>query len=267
MLNEGEVQPGEIQEGAVTGASPTPAETQNPSNSPAPGANTGMESVPFHENPQFKSFLDRQKKNWERDSERKYSEQTEKLKSDYDNRFKTLEQKMSQSGSGMSEENRTQLRALSQLLSSDPEARKMLGLEDMNELKEKLSRYEQGSTMTQFNSELSDVSKSYAEKYGFDVKEVEADLLDFIKDDPLWGQMGNAKGVIRKAAKDYFSDKSEELAERAANMKLVKESTNKAKVLSQKPSGGNAQTLPEPKNFRDAVRQATAKIEREGVKI
>lgn len=264
MFIEGEGQAGEIQQGAVNEGSPSSSETQQAPTSPAPGANTGSETVPFHKQPGATEYIERQRKNWERDSERKYSEQSERTKQEWESRYKQLESKLNNSGSTMSEDNKAQLRQLSQLLSSDPEARKMLGLDSVSELQEKLSRYEQGNTMSQFNSELNEVSDFYANDYGLDKKEVEYDLLEFVQTDPLWSKMGNEKGVLKKASKDFFSDKREELAERKANMKLVNEQKNKGKVTSQRPANGVTQELPPPKSMREAIERSAKAA---GVKI
>lgn len=264
MLIEGDGQTSEALEGANTETSPASDATQNTQTSPATGANTGSESVPFHKNPEFQSYLDRQKKSWERDAQAKFSGESQKMKGEYDAKFRELEHKMQATSGSMSEENRSQLRALSKLINSDPEARKELGLDGIQELRDKLSKYEQGTTLSTFNSELGETAKTYADKYGFDVKDVEQDILEYVQNDPLWSQMGMSKGVVKKAARDYFSERSEELAERAANQKLVNEQKNKGRVSSQKPGGGATQTPPEPKSFREAINQSA---QRHGVKI
>jgi len=262
MLIEGQGQATDEVEGANTGASPTPDATQTVQTSPASGAKPGEVSVPFHENPELKGYLERQRKSWDRDNQVKTAAQIAKMQADSDAKYQALESKLN--NGNVSEENSQQLRALAKLINSDPEARKMLGLDGIQELRDKLSQYEQGNQQNSFNGELVETAKSYAEKYGYDAKEVEQDLLEYIQNDPLWGQMGNSKGVIKKAAKDYFSEKTEELAERAANMKLVNEAKNKGKVSSQKPANGATQTLPEPKSFREAIKQS---MTRHGVQI
>lgn len=253
---EGESQTTEQVAGANSEGSPASPEIQTAQTSPATGAENGSKSVPFHQDPEFKSYLDRQRKSWDRDSSARHSAEVEKVKGEMESKIRDLEGKLNQNSGGMSDENRSQLRALANLIKSDPEAAKALGLDGIQELREKLSKYEQGSVMSTFNGELGEVSKSYADKYGYDAKEVEQDLLDYIKDDPLWSQMGMSKGVVRKAAKDYFSDKSEELAERAANKKLVDEANNKGKVKSQRPASGATQELPPPKSMREAINRA-----------
>jgi len=269
MDNEGvKTQPNESLEGAKTETSPISAETQVQNPSPASGANTSSENVPFHKNPEFQNYVERQRKSWERDYTQKFGSEIQKLKSDYDSKYKDLESKLNRPNNQVSEEDRKQLRSLAQMLFSDEEIRKSYGLDQVQELREKLSKYEKGNEVSAFNQELSEVSKSYSEKYGLDPKEVEYDLMEFIKEDPLWGQLGISKGVVKKAAKDYFSDKQEELATRAANMKLVKEAETKGGLSSQKPANGVTQKAPLPKRMSDFLANSFREAaEKEGIKI
>lgn len=269
MANDGvNIQPESTPEGAKTEQSPSSAETQNQNPSPASGANTSSENVPFHKNPEFQSYIERQKKSWERDYSSKFGSEIQKLKAEHEARYKDLESKLSRPSGNLSDADREQLRALFNMGLQDPEVRKMYGLDEVRELKEKLSKYEKGNEVSAFNAELSEVSKTYAEKYGMDPKEVEYDLMEFIKDDPLWGQLGISKGVVKKAAKDFFSDKQEELAVRAANMKLVKEAETKGKASSQKPVNGASQENPLPKHLRDFLHSRFRdEAEKEGIKI
>jgi hypothetical protein len=236
-------------EGAKSAESPN-APIQPQGQEAAQGAvNTQAEAVPFHERPEAKDYLDRQRKKWERDAERSWSEKLARQQADFDAKLS----KLSQNGQGRpkSDEQRRAILEAAQYFAEDPEARKLLGLDSVAELKQKYEETEFNRTREALDGELSTIVDKYAADYGYDKGDLRAELESFISNDVLWSQMSMSKGLIQKAARDFFSDKQADLAERAANLKLINEQKSKRGLASTKPANTAKQELPPPKNARE----------------
>lgn len=260
---EGTVVEGQETDQGAQENSPASSTSKGTQNSPAGGANSGASDVPFHKNPEFQDYLGRQKKSWDRDWGTKLSE----MQSTYDKKLQDLQTSMKQPGQSLSEQDATQLRQLVKLIKSDPEAARELGLTDLQGLKSEIENLRSTSSEASIEKEAHSVVSEMGPKYGYKPEEFETKLWEFIRDDDYWSNQPFTKGIFKKAAVDFVSQNSQELAERAANMKLVTQNQDKGKAGSQRPVGSGQQTKEEaPTSMRQAIRQSM-KRNSEGVAL
>ena len=238
-----------VSEGA-NGDSPTPQGQQVGQSSAGGAAKPASESVPFHKNPEFQSYLERQRKGWEREYSQRTKSDMDKLRSEYDQKISQISQR--QGNQGLSKEQSAEVENAAELIMSTPGAMKRLGLDRVEALEKKLAEYETGRTQDTYHNELSSVVDKYAGEFGFEKAELRDELDYFIQNDPLWSQFPKTKGIAAKAARDYFSDKQQELADRAANLKLVTEQKSKGALKTGKPIGGK-QEATAPKNMKELM--------------
>ena len=243
----------QVTPGADTVASPTtPTKEVSPA-SPNGGAIPVADTLPFHERPEAKEYLERQARNLRRELEESHRRELDKYRSENDSRYAQLQKQLGSQDNQLTPERRAEIQ----------EAKKLLGLEGLDEMRQELSQFKQNRAQEAFDSEFNSVVEKYASEYGYDKKDLDYELRDFIVNDPLWGNMGNSKGVVAKAARDFFSDKQAELAERRANLKLINEKKSKSASSSQKPVGnGNPQN-----KVPTSVREVIEKLQSEGVKF
>lgn len=253
-------------EGAVAEKSPASGSNSQTQNNTPGGANAGANESSFgkdfHKNPEVQSFLERQTKR----QEREWNQRLQDMQKTYDQKFADLQQSFQKPGQSISEQDASQLRQLAKLIQSDPEAAKILGLDSIKTLQDELQNMRSSSSQSLVEREAESVVGEYAKKYGYEPKQLERELWEFIRDDDYWGSQDFSKGIFTKAARDFFSDKAQELADRAANMKLVTENTNKNKAGTQKPLGnsGNQEKQP-PRSMREAILQSMDGMKKEGV--
>lgn len=239
---------------AVTGVTAQVAEGAKPATSPDAGAGVETKSLangaevgagqpaspqvlPFHQNPEAQKWLSREQKRWERDQARRFDE----MKSQHQRELDLLRAGMArpQNGQPINHEGRAQLKQLAEMLFGDDEIRQQFGLDRATKLEKEIESLREGSMRSQFDSELKSVVSTYSSKYGFQPGELEENLKEFIEEDPVFSQKDYRPGAIERAAKAWLFDHQGEVAERAANLKLIKEQEEKKKVSSEAPSGGN----------------------------
>ena len=254
---------GQSAQDAKPGESSAPATNQGVENSASGAAKSTETQIPFHKNPDFQDYIGRQKKSWDR-------EWNQKLESERNSWQKELQEIKSQfqktTGQSLSEQDASQLRQLAKLMQSDTESAKILGLDSLKALRDEIESLKSSSSEQAIEREAGSVVNDYAKKFGYEPQTLEKELWEFIKDDDYWSQQPFSKGIFAKATRDFFSDKQQELAERAANMKLVTEQKEKTRVGSQKPVGNAQQGQEQPKTMREFLSKSfKAAADKEGV--
>lgn len=198
--------------------------------SPSGGADTGgaqapvQERLPFHEDPQVQSYLQKMMSRKEKEWERRFQERD----TEYTRRLEAMT-KPTAPGAALSEEEQAV-----QML------RQKLGLdkldERLGEVSKSHSQFTQSQLDTMADAELSSVVESLSKQYGYKPAELQEEILNFVADHPL-GSRDYKKGSIEAMGKLWAYDKQAELAERAANLKLIKEQQDKKKVATESPNG------------------------------
>lgn len=156
---------------------------------------------------------------------RRYSE-LERSHREMNDMFKQLMERMSpkqSSGPQVSDEQRLALRQLAQLIKSDPEVLKELGLDRIPNLEQATQSYETSRLESAFNGEFDDVINYGVKTFGLEREELEQELVDYIDQHPLYSKANYAKGAVQAAFRDLYWDRMDELKERAANLKLIQE--------------------------------------------
>jgi len=203
---------------------------------PASGTTTPL---PFHEDPKIKEYLERQ----DSKREQKWAKQFQELKDGYTKQLELFNQQ--RSAQGKPEVNQLppeQEQALKQLVDMlGPRLKEQLGIGKMESLEKQLQTMTQAGSREAFESEMGTVSKEYAERYGYDAKQLDEDLREFIETDEWFADKQYSKGSVKKAAALYFSEKGQELAERAANLKLIKEQKEKKQNGTESSSKSSVQ--------------------------
>lgn len=233
MINDAITDPAVVEK-TETKVEPVATETvtqQGGAETPATDTTT---SLPFHKDPEVQKYIDRQLSK----REQNWSKQVQELKDAYTKQLEAFNQ--NRSNAGKPEVDKLppeQEQALEQLVSMlGPRLREKLGLGKIGELEKQLNSINQAGSLEAFEAEMSGVTKEYAEKYGYDAKELDEELRNYIETDPWFADKSYTKGSLIKAAKLYFADKGQELAERQANLKLIKEQKEKKQNTTEAPT-------------------------------
>lgn len=240
----------QVEQGVQTETSPASTTNSGQPASPTTGANSGAAEVPFHQRPEAKEYLERQ----ERSLERKWGKKFEDYQKSFDQKLQEFQNNSNRQGQTLSDQDASQLRNLAKLMMADPETAKMLGLDKIGSLQDRIESMNSSSLEQAIEQETQTVIGDYAKKYGYEPKTLEQDIYDYISNDPYWSEQPQGKGVVTKAVRDFFADKQQELAERAANMKLVTDNQNKSKAGSQKPLGSGQATKELPKTMNEFLK-------------
>ena len=223
--------------GATTGES-TPTPQAEPAIETTPGSEKTAPTVPssplpFHQDPKVQEYLNRQMTR----REKEWNQKMQAMQEDYTSRMEKLAaSRQGQPEQVFSPEQDTALAQLADLMAKHPKFRDVFGMEKSAKLERELSEYREANERKAFEGELSGVVKQYADSHGYDPKDLDTDLREFI--DTEYPEVGYKDGIVKKLAKLYFADKTDDLAQRAANMKLIKEQQAKKNGNVETPAGG-----------------------------
>lgn len=255
-----ESKPEEIQ--AAKPSESAPDNSVNPQTNGS--ANTVTEKVPFHKDPEVQKYLDKQLSR----REREWSEKIRGIEDMYRGKLENLTASLAPKNAGdppMTPDQKNALLSLVKLIKSDPDAAKELGLGSSEELKKEIENIQWSKAVESFDSEASSVANTYAERYGLDKGEFEEELREFIQSHPYFNQSPYSQGMLEIAAMTMTKDRQAELADRAANLKIIKEQQEKKKISTERPAGGKAADKKAPKSLGDFLRQRVA--EAGGLKV
>ena len=247
----------ESTQGVESGASPTPPAQPSGQESAQSAVNAPVEKVPFDQREETREYRERQEKKWRRDSEKEWGERESRLRQEFQSEMSKLNR--GTQGKQLPDEQRRAIMEAASLLSQDPEARKVLGLDSLDEMRQKLESYENSRTQDTYRAELNSVAEKYAKEYGYDKEDLAYDLEKHRQSDPILSLVPMSPGLMAKVARDFFSDKYTELAERSANLKLINEKKSKSGLMSNRPASGSSQEVKAPTNWKEQF----AKIRRE----
>lgn len=121
------------------------------------------------------------------------------------------------------------------LLKNTPGALEALGFSKINDIEKRTASFEEQRAREVFDSEFDRILKYGTETFGLDEEELEQELVDYIENDPLLSQANFIPGAIQKAFRDLYWDRMDELKERAANLKLIKEQKLKKEGNTETP--------------------------------
>lgn len=249
--------------GAKEGTSPVPAteanktqETGNQSNQTQIQSNQSSERLPFHKDPEVKSYLDSMLSKREREWQRKFEERERGYTSHLETLNQTLSQRNQSNPQSISQEELGYRKMVAEAILGNPEIRKQYGLDDIRALKEELAELKSGNSTYALESELDSVAKSYGDKFGMKPDEVKSELMEFMDSDPIFGDKSYTKGLVAHAARAYYFDRSGELAERATQLRLQQEKELKSKAVVQgtqgQANGSPAQKYSNKREFLEA---------------
>jgi len=213
----------------ATGMDTTPNQAQTPA-VPASDSQSKPSLPSFIQDPEAKKYMDsylsKQERKWQQRMEEQSREYTSKLEAMTQRAFQpqqTAQQDPNQKAA---------LEQLADMLFGNPDLLKKYGL-DISDVRSRLDQMGQGASEYQMDSELEQVSKQYGERFGMSAEEVKNELLEAMESDPLYGNRAYTKGIINSIAKSHFFDRSDELATRAANQRLLQEQELKKKAGTQ----------------------------------
>lgn len=246
----------ETPQGAKEGASPTPgSETPDTAKSPEGGAKAQQQPVsednlPFHKHPKWKGMQDENKrlKQTLEERDRKFELQLAELKG-------MTQAQTKQATAGMDPEQRQALLNLVRLIKSDPDAAKELGINSIDELRQRQEQLVSSRNEESFGKEVESTLSEFSEKYGLDKAELEQEVSDFIDANPFYSSKDYSQGAYRAAATAYLFPKLDEMKERAANLKLIKEQEAKKKANAESPGAPSGTETSKPASMRERLAQ------------
>ena len=208
---------------------------------PATQPNGAVESaagrLPFGKDPEIAKYIERQVAR----REGLFTRELQELKDSYLNKMEEFASRTSsptQPASQVTAEQDNALNQLADMLFNHPKIREKYGLDEINRLKEQFSSKASEETSSAYEGEMASVVDQYTDKYGYEKEDLREQLEDFIAQDPWLAGKNYNKGAIAKIAKLFFSDKSQELADRASNLKLIKEQKEKKAAATETTSSG-----------------------------
>jgi hypothetical protein len=242
MINEQEqvveqdVQPEAAQTDVKKEASSTsqPDTQQDGAEKPVTG-----ERLPFNKDPEVQRYIDRQVSK----REQAFTKQMQELKDDYVKRLEKFNDGRVAQGkpevNQLPPDQEQALLQLAEMMFGHKTVREKYGLDKVSEIEKKLTASSSEAEKQVYESEMESTVNDYASKFGYDKDELREDIEEFIQNDPWFADKSFHKGSVQKAAKLFFSEKSQELAERAANLKLIKEQKEKKQVTTESTSTGS----------------------------
>lgn len=221
----------------ATGSESTQNNNAQTSNVPAEGSQS-KSGLPFMQDPEVKKWLDSTLSKREREWQRRMDEQSR----EYTSKLEAMTQRafQPQQTAQQDPQQRAALEQLADMLFGNPDLLKKYGL-DISDVRSRLDQMGQGASEYQIESELEQVAKRYGDKFGMSPDEVKSELLEAMESDPLYGNRSYSKGIIDRIAKAHFYDRSDELATRAANQRLLQEQELKKKGGVQQPQKTGSQ--------------------------
>lgn len=214
---------------------PSVQETTQPSDAVK---SPSTERVPFNKDPELQRYIDRQVAK----REQTFNKQMEEMRNSYIQKLEQFNANRAEQGKGpvnqLPPEQEQALLQLAEMMFSHKGIREKYGFEKISALEKQLSQQSTESGKQMYEAEIQDSISKYAAEYGYDKEELREEFEHFINTDPWFADKPYHKGSVQKAFKLYFSDKSQELAERAANLKLIKEQKEKKSVSTESASLG-----------------------------
>lgn len=156
---------------------------------------------------------------------------------------------------------------LARLMTQVPEVAEMFGLKKAETLEQEVNRLNSEREEEAFNREFDQVIDSYSTKFGLDKEEMKQELADFLDSEEYSAvfSKGHRPGVVKAAVKTMYFDRMDELKERSANLKLIKEQKEKKGLNTASPSKGAAQNgVARESNMRDFLMR---RVNEEGGKV
>lgn len=215
-----------VEQGAKPEASPTPATAEKESITGGGAKPVSESPIPFHQSPEVQAYLEKQLRKREAQWEKKWQERD----SEYTRRLELLTQRESPQRTLSEEEQAVEI--LKQKLGLDS------ALKRLEELDKRSSSLTQAQTDSLASFEFEATVKELSGKYGMNPTEAEEQLRDFIDSHPLGGR-DYRKGAISAMGKLFAAEHAEEFAERAANLKLIKEQREKKQAGTESSSKGD----------------------------
>ena len=215
----------------------TPApDTTQPSGADKPAV--GTERPPFHQDPEVQSYLEKQlqkrQEKMQRDWDKKFQEQKDLYTRQLENFNSRSAQPSGTQKPPLTGEQRQAREELAEMLFGDPEIRDKYGLSKVDQLVKQQQEMLLDRSREVFDAELSPLVQKAAEKYGMDAKELDAEIRDFVSTDPWFEDKNFTRGSASKVVRLFFADKESELAEREANLKIIREQNEKKRVGTEK---------------------------------
>lgn len=212
---------------AVDSSTSAPANTQ-----PNGAANTDAgQVVPYGKDPGITKFVDRQVAK----REQVFKDELKKLKDEFAAERAAAGKPADKQ---LAPEEEEAVLQLAQHIFGNSKVREKYGLDKIDKFEKVQQQTQSEAEHQMFESEMETVLSDAATKYGYDKTELRDDIEDFIANDPWFADKSFHKGSLQKAAKLFFSDKSQELADRASNLKLIKEQKEKKAAGTESTSTG-----------------------------
>lgn len=213
------------------GESSTPAPVKTQDSAPVNSATETQ--VPFGKNPEIQKYLDRQTRKAIQEERARWDKEHQSFK---DQLLLSRTPEKTPSGPQLTQEQKEARAQLAELLFGDPEIRDKYGLSKVDKLEKFQQEAQLERSREMFESELGPLVKQYAEEYGMDPKELDEDIREFIETDEWFADKSFSRGAAKKAMRLFFDGKDSELAERKANLKLIREQAEKKKIGTESAS-------------------------------
>lgn len=193
-------------------------------------------SLPFGKDPAVQRYIERQVSKREKEWQKKL----ETAQTEYIKRLESVSQPRSSqpNPNGLPPDQEKALLDFAEVFFNNPSIRDKYGLNKYEATEKQLNEMRQEAAYKTYLSELDRSATNYASQYGYDKSELLEDIQSFIETNPLFKSVGYQEGIADWAVKLFFADKSKELAEREANLKLLKEQNEKKKMNLESSSNG-----------------------------